>query len=285
MSKRPIPPPGYTVRGRKVAREEFRHQVLGYPMTVEWLLKRSKELFGREDIFAAAWQLKLDSGHHRTLHAVYDEKKDEYMLVLSMGENVSMATLRRPPEEECEWFKKYLGLVDPYFLNPHLTQLCSEVLFSGKPPRPPRIVHDESLLKASSKRKHIVMATTPRPLPVYIAAGRRNRGFRYQVLGCPMTQEWLTKRSLEVFGRDDFFAEAMKTFAEFKRDEIVHAIYDRKNKKYALAVSMGENVTVETLRDPPEEECEWFRQYLGVERRPLCTLVSFTDHEKDPYIN
>ncbi|KLO16018.1 hypothetical protein SCHPADRAFT_901842, partial [Schizopora paradoxa] len=54
-----------------------------------------------------------------------------------------------------------------------------------------------------------------------------------------MTDEWLTKRSLEVYGRDDFFAAAMKTVADFKHNRPVHAIYDRKTKKYALIVSLA----------------------------------------------
>ncbi|KLO16020.1 hypothetical protein SCHPADRAFT_995395 [Schizopora paradoxa] len=119
------------------------------------------------------------------------------------------------------------------------------------------------------------MSETPAPLPIYNAAGRRNRGFRHQVLGYPMTPEWLTKRSMELFGKkNNFFGAAAKTVADFKHNRTVHAVYDRKTKEYALVVALAENVTPGTLREPPEEECEWFRQYLGVEGKPLWYNVS-----------
>lgn len=69
------------------------------------------ELYGTtDDISRAAYQTVIDSGLRRTLHAVYDRKTKQHMLVLSMGENLTPATLREPPEKEVEWFRNYLGV-------------------------------------------------------------------------------------------------------------------------------------------------------------------------------
>lgn len=82
--------------------------------------------------------------------------------------------------------------------------------------------------------------------------------------------EWLWKRSMNSsVGKDSIIHAAItNAIADYKFNRTIHAIYDRKIKENALVISMGENVTG-TLRDSPEEGCEWFRQYLGVVGRPL----------------
>ena len=111
------------------------------------------------------------------------------------------------------------------------------------------------------------MSETPAPFPVYNPDGRRNRNFRHQVLGYPMTYEWLKKRSMELKGKEDFFFAASKALADFNRNRILRAIYNRKTKEYAMVIPLADNVA--PMQDPPEEECEWFRNYLGVEGKPL----------------
>lgn len=118
------------------------------------------------------------------------------------------------------------------------------------------------------------MATTPAPFPVYTVHGRHNRGFRHQVLGFPMTMEWLKKRSMELFGTDDIYRAAMRLIVDFEIDRPLHAVYDSKTDEIMLILSMAENLSPATVRDPPEKEVEWFRNYLGVTGRPLWYDVS-----------
>lgn len=117
------------------------------------------------------------------------------------------------------------------------------------------------------------MSATPAPFPAFIVAGRRNRSFRHQVLGYPMSNKWLEKRSMELIGKVDVYRAAKRALVDFGKDfgtsRPLRGVYDSKNDEYLYVISMGENVAPATVRDPPEEECEWFRNYFGVEGKPL----------------
>ncbi len=49
----------------------------------------------------------------------------------------------------------------------------------------------------------------------------------------------------------------------------IHVVYDRTTKQEMLMMSLSENTSPAAMQDPPEEEIEWARNYLGAEGRPL----------------
>ncbi|KLO16019.1 hypothetical protein SCHPADRAFT_901843 [Schizopora paradoxa] len=122
---------------------------------------------------------------------------------------------------------------------------------------------------STTERKDIEMSATPAPFPEFIVAGRRNRSFRHQVLGYPIPNEWLEKRSMELIGKVDIYRAVTQALIDFGSNRPLRGVYDRKNNEYMYVISMGENLAPATVRDPPEEECEWFRNYFGVEGKPL----------------
>lgn len=87
-----------------------------------------------------------------------------------------------------------------------------------------------------------------------------------------MTSEWLKKRSKELYGSEDSSnipRAAFQIVVDLGVNLPMHAVYDRKTKKHALVLSLGENTTPETMQEPPEKLVEWVRNYVGATGRPL----------------
>lgn len=108
MSTTPRPPPTFNSKGER----RFRHQVLGYPVTDEWLQERSMKLYGtREKTDEAAMMMATVPGfEHRVLRIVYAPKTDDEMICFPLADNSTLESMRRvPPKHELEGMRELTG--------------------------------------------------------------------------------------------------------------------------------------------------------------------------------